>query len=282
MSSRLLPAALGLLGSLASAAFAALPSSGGDVLDLAHPAIRTFSDREGLPQNTVHAITRDGQGYLWVGTQDGAGRWNGRTWTTIDMPDRQVSNYVRAVLPARDGSVWFGREDGGVVRLLPGGSRPVPPPESFVVYDAAAGLPAPRVNQMLQTRDGEIWAATLGGGAARFAGDRFEAVSEGLTDLRLWALAEIEDDDGRRRLLAGGEGGLFVLDGRRWKRYEAAPEASQWFGHGKPLAAVARQQLVGEARIRHAAGGGGRVLEDGAAKTGRFAEAHATRHNGRE
>ncbi|MFN8090774.1 MAG: diguanylate cyclase [Vicinamibacteria bacterium] len=223
MSSRLLPAALGLLGSLASAAFAALPSSGGDVLDLAHPAIRTFSDREGLPQNTVHAITRDGQGYLWVGTQDGAGRWNGRTWTTIDMPDRQVSNYVRAVLPARDGSVWFGREDGGVVRLLPGGSRPVPPPESFVVYDAAAGLPAPRVNHMLQTRDGEIWAATLGGGAARFTGDRFEAVSEGLTDLRLWALAEIEDDDGRPRLLAGGEGGLFVLDGRRWKRYEAAP-----------------------------------------------------------
>ena len=89
----------------------------GDVFELAHPAVRVFSDREGLPQNTVHAIERDAQGYLWVGTQDGAARYNGRAWTVFDMPDREVSNYVRSVVSARDGSIWFGREDGGIVRL---------------------------------------------------------------------------------------------------------------------------------------------------------------------
>jgi len=223
MIARPLAAAL-LVATLRSpAAEGAVPRPAGDVLDLAHPAVRTFSDREGLPQNTVHAIARDAQGYLWVGTQDGVARWNGREWVAVDMPDRQVSNYVRAVLPARDGSIWFGREDGGIVRLLPGVFPPTPTAEAFVVFDAASGLPAPRVNQLLETRSGDVWAATLGGGAARFTGERFEAVADGLTDLRLWALAEIEDDAGRLRLLAGGEGGLFVLDGRRWKPYDEAP-----------------------------------------------------------
>ena len=60
------------------------------------------------------------QGFLWVGTQDGAARFNGRDWTRFDMPDRTVSNFVRAVLPARDGSLWFGREEGGLVRLRDG------------------------------------------------------------------------------------------------------------------------------------------------------------------
>ena len=77
----------------------------GDVFDLAHPTVRAFSDRDGLPQNTVHAITRDPLGYLWVGTQDGAARWNGREWTTIDMPDRDVSNFIRSVVATRQPTI---------------------------------------------------------------------------------------------------------------------------------------------------------------------------------
>src|SRR5512143_409394 len=180
----------------------------GDVFELAHPAVRVFSDRDGLPQNTVHAIDRDARGYVWVGTQDGAARFNGRDWTVFDMPDREVSNYLRALVAARDGSVWFGREDGGLVRLKDG---------RFSEFGHRSGLPAARVNKLLQARDGTVWAATLGGGAARFDGTRFVPVSDGLRDGRLWVLQEIEDDSGQLRLLAGGEGGLAILEGARWK-----------------------------------------------------------------
>ncbi len=179
----------------------------GDVFELAHPAVRVFSDRDGLPQNTVHAIDRDARGYVWVGTQDGAARFNGRDWTVFDMPDREVSNYVRALVAARDGSVWFGREGGGAVRLKDG---------RFSVFGRDSGLPAGRVNELLQARDGTLWAATPGG-AARFDGTRFVPVRDGLRDGRLWVLQQIEDDSGQLRLLAGGEGGLAVLDGARWK-----------------------------------------------------------------
>lgn len=191
-----------------------------DVFDLAHPSVRGFTDREGLPQNTVHAITRDALGYLWVATQDGAARWNGREWLTIDMPDREVSNYVRSLAATKDCTMWFGREAGGLVRLRRDPLHPVPRRESFTVFGAEQGLPASRVNGVLEASDGTIWAATSGGGAARLVGERFETLRDGLDDLRLWVIAEVEDDGGQKRLMAGGEGGLYVLEGRRWSKVD--------------------------------------------------------------
>ena len=193
------------------------------MFDLAHPAVRSFTDREGLPQNTVHAIARDELGYLWVGTQDGAGRWNGREWLTIDMPDREVSNYIRSLAAARDCVLWFGREAGGLVRLRRDPLHPVPRRESFTIFGTAQGLPAERVPSVIEASDGTIWAATMGGGAARLVGERFETVNDGLEDLRLWVIAEIEDDAGRKRIVAGGEAGLFVLEGRSWTQMDLGP-----------------------------------------------------------
>jgi diguanylate cyclase (GGDEF)-like protein len=201
---------------------AAQPAARGDVFDLAHPAVRSFTDREGLPQNTVHAIVRDVLGYLWVGTQDGAARWNGREWVIVDMPDREVSNYIRSVAATRDCTLWFGREAGGLVRLRRDPLHPVSRRESFTVFGEAQGLPADRVNSVIEASDGAIWAATSSG-AARLVGERFETVSDGLEDLRLWVIAEIEDDDGRKRIVTGGEAGLFVLEGRIWSAMELGP-----------------------------------------------------------
>jgi len=210
---------------LASASTGLAQTPRGDVLDLAHPAVRAFSDREGLPQNTVHTIARDALGYLWVGTQDGAARWNGREWLAIDMPDRDVSNFIRTLAATRDCTLWFGRETGGLVRLRRDPLHPVPRREAFTIFGAALGLPAARVNYLLEASDGSVWAATSGGGAARLVGERFEAVSDGLADPRLWVISEIEDEAGRTRLLAGGEGGLAVLEGRRWSPMDLGPQA---------------------------------------------------------
>ena len=86
---------------VSAAAMADVGRQAGDAFDLAHPAVRAFTDRDGLPQNTVHGIAKDTLGYLWVATQDGAARWNGREWLTIDMPDRDVSNYIRTIVAAQ-------------------------------------------------------------------------------------------------------------------------------------------------------------------------------------
>ena len=199
---------------------------------LARPSVRPYTERDGLPQGTIHAIAFDAEGFLWVGTQDGAARFNGRNWKRFDMPDRTVSNFVRAVLPARDGSLWFGREEGGLVRLREGVTT---------VFDRVEGLPAGRVNHLLETADGGIWAATHGGGVARFTGAGFVPVADGLPDLRVWQLLEGKSSGGDRRLLAACEGGVAELgDGDRWKSLDL----------GTSLAGVSRELSPRDGRGR--------------------------------
>lgn len=196
-------AAVAVLAGLAASG----PANAGPSIAL-RPSVRPYTERDGLPQGTIHAIAFDRQGYLWVGTQDGAARFNGKDWVRFDMPDRSVSNYVRAVLAARDGSLWFGREEGGLVRLREGAAT---------VFGRDQGLPAGRVNHLLEAGDGRIWAATHGGGVARFTGSSFVAVADGLPDLRVWQLHEGRDGSGAPRLLAACEGGVAELrDGSRW------------------------------------------------------------------
>ena len=199
-----------IAAALALALGAASLGAGVDVdpLLLARPSVRTYTERDGLPQATVHAISFDRDGFLWVGTQDGAARFNGRAWASVDMPDRALSNFVRSVLAARDGSLWFGREEGGLVRLREG---------KATVFDRSEGLPSSRVNHVVETADGGIWVATHGGGVARFTGAGFLPVSEGLPDLRVWRLLETRNAAGEPSLVAACEGGAAELSaGERW------------------------------------------------------------------
>ena len=45
---------------------------------------RVWQTEHGLPQNTVFAIAQTPDGYLWVGTQEGLGRFDGVRFTIFD------------------------------------------------------------------------------------------------------------------------------------------------------------------------------------------------------
>ena len=51
--------------------------SASDPLRHARLSIRVYNDRDGLPQNSIETVGFDKQGYLWIGTQDGAVRYDG-------------------------------------------------------------------------------------------------------------------------------------------------------------------------------------------------------------
>ena len=128
-----------------------------------HVAFSHFTDRNGSPQNAIQAMAFARRGYLWVGTQDGAAYYNGRTWTVVNMPSRNTSNFVRSILVASDESIWFGRQEGGVSRLKGG---------DWTTYDEKSGLPDKRVNALLEmrTEDGTqvIWIGTMRPGPTKW------------------------------------------------------------------------------------------------------------------
>lgn len=177
------------------------------LMETGRPYFRAHLVRHGLPQSTVMSLTFDARGVLWVGTQDGAGTYDGSRWTTVNMPERRVSNYVESVLPASDGSVWFGRQDGGIARLAQDGTW---------TRFGSESLPSSRVTCLAEVPgpDGKpvIWAGTYGGGLARYAQGRWSLFEDrpGRPYPRLWKLIPSQQPDHPGDLWVCGEGGTLA------------------------------------------------------------------------
>ncbi len=84
-------------------------------------SLRVFRDTDGLPQDTVQSLSLDARGFLWAATQDGAAYYDGRLWTAVPLPERQMEDdFIRCVLGTADGSVWLGTRSNGLYRYRNG------------------------------------------------------------------------------------------------------------------------------------------------------------------
>ena len=73
-------------------------------------------EEHGLPQNSVTAIRRTRDGYLWVGTEGGAARFDGVHFTVFDHGNTKgfKGSVIKALLEDRAGNLWLGADTGGL------------------------------------------------------------------------------------------------------------------------------------------------------------------------
>lgn len=175
----------------------------------------------GFPSSGVYAllVNPDGRPALWAGTR-GAGlvSIDPSGWRTIPPDPRLPSTQANCFLETADGrggrTLWIGT-DRGLVRWNSRG---------IVVDTVTSGLPADFVTDIREFpgRAGpEVWVATLGG-VVRQRGTRWES-APGWEALSLYRVQSLEADPlpgGGLRVYAGGDGGLAVLDGGRWRLVE--------------------------------------------------------------
>jgi signal transduction histidine kinase/ligand-binding sensor domain-containing protein len=191
--------------------------------------------------SSVYAVTAAPDGHLWVGTSEGLVRFDGPQVTTYEGQHRPgvADHNLRALLEARDGTLWIGSFGRGLARLRAGRIVPV----------AAAGRdgegPAGRhLLALVESEDGTVWAAGRAG-VTRFAGAGDEVgtpTSDGLPARCTHALALARGAPGvaagaggaREQLYAGTHGGLARWTGQAW-----VPEAL-------PAPGVAVDALVAE------------------------------------
>lgn len=182
-----------------------------------------FDDRSGLPQHTIVDLIVDQRGFVWAATQDGAARYNGRSWETVPLPARMQSNYPRVMRTANDGGLWIGTFDGGLAHLRDGDWR---------VIDKSDGLPSDRIRGLLETVDARgsvLWIAT-DNGVARLQDGKISVfgTTSGLPSLDTEALCETTDGNGQRSLLVGTAEGLArFVDGR----FVSVPVPKALLGH---------------------------------------------------
>src|SRR5262252_2073847 len=76
--------------------------------------LRHYGVYEGLPHSSVRCTFQDSRGYLWIGTGDGLGRFDGYRFTTYDTGDGLGNTYINGIAEDRQGRIWVATNGGGV------------------------------------------------------------------------------------------------------------------------------------------------------------------------
>lgn len=147
-----------------------------------HYGYAQWQDRDGLPQNTVQAIAQTRDGYIWLGTEAGLVRFNGRafrTYTQASTPEMK-SDSVLALLARRDGSLWVGTRSGLILR------------QGYASQRYGEGFVNETIRALAEDEAGNLWIGTNAGVTRLAAGQRRAG--------RFWRQADGLPDDGVRAL----------------------------------------------------------------------------------
>ena len=128
-------------------------------------SIRPLSRAEGAPGSRVHALVQSGDGYLWVGAEDGLARFDGVRFVDETVLNGASVAPVRALLCDSRGALWIAGADRGLVRRLN---------HSAVVYTQKNGLPSNVITAVAEDSERRVWAAS-DSGLARQDGDLWQA-----------------------------------------------------------------------------------------------------------
>src|SRR6267154_2535834 len=159
--------------------------------------IRTnFTVEDGLPDNIVNAIVQTGNGLLWVGTESGLARFDGREFIPIDLhiPDAPPQGSVSSLVEASNGDLWVGTHAGVV--LIPRSALDQFDSAQLTYYQLSRGA-SDEVESLYQTRDGVIWVGTTHGLYRQESG-KFVSVISALSVNRI-----AESLDGHLLLITG-------------------------------------------------------------------------------
>lgn len=127
-------------------------------------ASHTYTEVEGLAQNSVYAVLQGRDGSVWAGTlSGGVSRFQHGRFTTYTAASGLAGNTVTSILEGQDGIMWFGTSDG--LSSLSNGQ--------WKTYTAQNGLPSTNLNCLFEDSSGTLWAGTSGG-LAFFASGTFQ------------------------------------------------------------------------------------------------------------
>jgi signal transduction histidine kinase len=216
---------IGLLALLGASLSAAAPQPTG--ADLHY---RVWTTEEGLPQGSVRAIAQTPDGYIWIATFDGLVRFDGvrmTIFTRSDFPE-MTSNRCLSLLVDRQGRLWVGTEDGGVLQRV--GTR-------FRSFGRSSGLESDAVHSLAEDEDGRLWAWTSAGYEV-FDGSRWKRADEQMPKPAAWrtppsvlVIPAVTGSPERRAWTTGANGRVWALDSRRLYRRDG----ESWHAFSNPV-----------------------------------------------
>lgn len=130
------------------------------------PTPRQLTVFDGLPSNTVNRMAEDRLGYLWIASNDGLARFDGRSYRIWRAEDGLRDNRIWTVAVDARNQLWIGTENAGLARMS--ADR-----RELRFYDRASQplMTSNTVWSVATTADGSVWFGTYGGGLYRIDAD---------------------------------------------------------------------------------------------------------------
>lgn len=122
---------------------------------------RNYSITDGLSQSSVTTILQDENNALWIGTQDGLNRFDGKgfeVFTADDTPGIE-SGYIKCSVKTSDGVLWFGTTNGL--------TKYDPSTEKFETF-SIDNITALQIESMCLDQTENIWLGTAVNGVISF------------------------------------------------------------------------------------------------------------------
>lgn len=91
---------------------------------IAHSGSPLLSTDQGLPHTELPtSVTQDGDGFLWIGTQNGLERWDGYRFRVFTASARELGalpdSFIQVLHTDALGRLWIGTNAGGLARYVP-------------------------------------------------------------------------------------------------------------------------------------------------------------------
>jgi PAS domain S-box-containing protein len=150
-------------------------------------ASQSYTEANGLAQNSAYAVYESRDGSVWAGTLNGGvSKFKDGHFTTYTTTNGLASNTVSSILETRDGAMWFATP-GGLSSFSNG---------QWKTYTTSEGLPSQDVNCLFEDSSGTLWSGTSAG-LASFASGHFQVPNESPDVLREQVLGMADDKSGR-------------------------------------------------------------------------------------
>lgn len=182
-------------------------------------SVTVWTQQQGLPQDTIRAITQTTDGFLWLGTDEGLARFDGYEFVAFGKDQGSLpSNSVNVLAAAPDGSLWIGTPDG-LTRYAQG---------RFQTFTQKDGLPGNAVTALLVDHRGSLW-IVASGNLSRFDGTHFTNFLRG-RDLPLQVVRGVWEDRRQNLYVAGTTSVGRLENGRFQSIFEPAQLAGDFPG----------------------------------------------------
>ena len=148
-----------------------------------------YSVKEGLAQSSVHSLSQDKDGFLWLGTASGLSRFDGNQIINYTTEDGLADGAVKAIYIDTIGALWLGHTDGGISRFYNG--------KIEMLFSMSADI-----TSFAADDEGNLWVSSFGEGVIKitnpYAKEKSKIIfkqykgQEGLSDI-VFQVAKIDN-----------------------------------------------------------------------------------------